>query len=438
MTEAEWLACDDVAAMLRWVDGSSVDEGSAWTGPGNTAIKASDRRLRLFTCACVRQVWHLLTDNVPCPECHGEGQIHDADFSDGDSDHQMFLMQDTLRDCPTCGGTGRINRSRRAVEVAERYADGEATEEEREAAWTTLSGDGYTGALLLGVPGSPERYASLAARDCLGEFGANRVWDRNFAGCSLATQASILRDLVGNPWRPVKLPPGPPLPPRKCSCGRGLHKNRPQRHNVCAVCNGEGVVCDLGPCPWITPVVLALARAAYEERMDLKCLKCMGTGHDRDSQGERTVQWCPVCHGSGTFHGVLDPGTLGALHDALVEAGCPAEAETPCPTCSPYADDPCPQCDGTGKVSYLVGNGRTFTDVCDTCNGTGKFPPGYHPERDPASGRHEGGWTNCKTCSSTGGKGGVIHVPNPILAHLRLPGPHVRGCWAVDLLLGKE
>src|SRR5262249_21006964 len=25
-----------------------------------------------------------------------------------------------------------------------------------------------------------------------------------------------------------------------------------------------------------------------------------------------------------------------------------------------------------------------------------------------------------------------------ILAHLRGPGPHVRGCWALDLVLGKE
>jgi hypothetical protein len=25
-----------------------------------------------------------------------------------------------------------------------------------------------------------------------------------------------------------------------------------------------------------------------------------------------------------------------------------------------------------------------------------------------------------------------------VLAHLRSPGPHVRGCWAVDLILGKE
>jgi hypothetical protein len=25
-----------------------------------------------------------------------------------------------------------------------------------------------------------------------------------------------------------------------------------------------------------------------------------------------------------------------------------------------------------------------------------------------------------------------------ILSHCRSPGPHVRGCWAVDLILGKQ
>jgi hypothetical protein len=25
-----------------------------------------------------------------------------------------------------------------------------------------------------------------------------------------------------------------------------------------------------------------------------------------------------------------------------------------------------------------------------------------------------------------------------LLGHLRAPGPHVRGCWALDLILGKE
>ncbi len=39
---------------------------------------------------------------------------------------------------------------------------------------------------------------------------------------------------------------------------------------------------------------------------------------------------------------------------------------------------------------------------------------------------------SCRTCKGTG------KVVNPILAHLRSPGPHCRGCWVLDLLLGKE
>ncbi len=31
-----------------------------------------------------------------------------------------------------------------------------------------------------------------------------------------------------------------------------------------------------------------------------------------------------------------------------------------------------------------------------------------------------------------------VSVPHPLLSHLRSPGPHVRGCWALDLVLGKE
>src|SRR5215813_3065765 len=82
MTEQEWLAADNPAAMLECLLGrpKSTAPGTFWPRKAN----ASDRKLRLFAVACCRQVWHLLTDE----------------------------------------------RSRRAVEVAERFADGEATEEE--------------------------------------------------------------------------------------------------------------------------------------------------------------------------------------------------------------------------------------------------------------------------------------------------------------------
>ena len=45
MTESEWLTCADPTRMLQRVD-----------------RPASDRKLRLFACACCRWVWPLLRD----------------------------------------------------------------------------------------------------------------------------------------------------------------------------------------------------------------------------------------------------------------------------------------------------------------------------------------------------------------------------------------
>src|SRR5208283_3064161 len=71
MTEAEWLECTDLKEMLQFL-----------------SDKASNRKFRLFACACVRRVWHLLADE----------------------------------------------RSRKSVEVAEKFSDGLATKEQLFAA----------------------------------------------------------------------------------------------------------------------------------------------------------------------------------------------------------------------------------------------------------------------------------------------------------------
>jgi hypothetical protein len=262
VTEAEWLASDDPGAMLNHLQG-----------------KVSDRRLRLFACGCCRLIWDLLTDG----------------------------------------------RSRRAVEVAERCADGEATEGQREQARLAASAarrrvtpprgsaPTYAGAIAahqaLCDPGLLPDVASMFCLDLPSALGNRRP-----------AQSALLRDLCGNPWRPAARPVNPEWDLWYAGGGGGrVDIEKPPRY--------------LRP-DWLTPAVLALARAAYEERRQ---------------------------------DGLLDPDRLAVLADALEDAGCQSEE--------------------------LL--------------------------------RHLRGWEWWDV-----GTSGGIRGP--------LRGPHARGCWAIDLVLGKE
>lgn len=87
--------------------------------------------------------------------------------------------------------------------------------------------------------------------------------------------------------------------------------------------------------------------------------------------------------------GLLDPVNLMVLSDALEEAGC----------------------EGTSRE-------------CMGCGGHGTLMQAA-PDRGPAP-----------TCDYCGGTG-IQRWPHPLLAHLRSPGPHVRGCRWLDLLLDR-
>jgi hypothetical protein len=332
-SETDWFSSVDPAAMLAHVHG-----------------KVSDRKFRLFAVACCYQVWHLLTDE----------------------------------------------RSSRAVEVASRFADGEATENERFRAWDTA---------IFETSGLVFAAARCADDDAHIHLSPGIVCNAVEQWFPFASQVALLRDIVGNPWRPIR-----------CSwcAGDGLASHEDDERK-CGVCGGSGGL----PLRWLTPLVVSLATAAYSEPSpaDLPCPACRGKGRRRAvpvaPDSERS---CPECGGKGRvanpFPGVLDPDRLAVLADSLEEAGLSPEEESPCPTCRPYHNDP--------RNPWGVG-------------------PGYHPERDPASGRHEGAWTNCKTCNSRGGNhAGTVRKPSRLLTHLREPGPHVKGCHVIDALLGKE
>lgn len=182
MTEHDWLTSTNPQTMLRHLTHERVHAA----GVGTVEVDrdpplASDRKLRLFACACARMVWDSLTDDVECGRCGGAGRF---------KNHTKYWPSF----CPDCNGTGRINRSRRAVEVAERFVDGLATARELDSVRVDSRDamSGQAGKTLLAV-----YLASLAANS-----------DETFEGCEICYNAvkldipaaALLRCIFGNPF----------------------------------------------------------------------------------------------------------------------------------------------------------------------------------------------------------------------------------------------
>ena len=325
MTEQEWLACDDPARLLKYIVGHNANLAEG-VGGGRPV---SDRQLRLFACACARQVWDLLKDDAPCGRCEEFNNQRRYDPTISNPGHKC-------RECGSPIGTGRVNRSRKAVEVAERYADGLAT-----------AGDMDDEAIFIGP--HPER--GLAARCCWDNAasGATEVCEilSRHGWLTAAEQGGLLRDIVGNPFDPVQV---------------NVHK-RP-RENSIWIYDWENM---LG---WNGGAVERLAREMYDSR---------------------------------------DFTRMPILADALEEAGC----------------------DNVDILNHCRGKSRhhesvTATHTCPECGSGGHWRSGVGFEHEMIHACADGRWTTWepgKPYLKKSWREGGVH--------------HVRGCWVIDLILGR-
>jgi hypothetical protein len=154
MDEHDWLTGSDPEPMLRYL-----------------GERASDRKLRLFMCALSRRVWHLLTEEL-----------------------------------------------RRAVDVAERLADGKAGEAERAAAFEAAGGsmtEVFSQAVAIPakalISSHLDFYAQHAAwsvtsvPDVEGRYILPTTDEQEDA--EREAQCALLRELFGNPFRPAAIEP---------------------------------------------------------------------------------------------------------------------------------------------------------------------------------------------------------------------------------------
>lgn len=321
MTESEWLSCDDPQRMMAWLTGT---DNTPWMDESRWKPAPSDRKLRLFACGCCRLVW----DGTPCERCGGKGRLDEG------------LPLERGR-CARCNGTGRIGgltdpRSRRAVGVAEAFADGLATAGEMRAACDAAQD------LPHAIHPIPEfdvglraaTAASWAAADHPATSGGSQIAASSvlrYLPEFAAAQASLLRSIVGNPFRPY-------------------HK-----HGNSVAPFARGI-----PSVWLTPNVASLAQACYGGEA---CLACKGDGKRFGTTASQKGD-CHKCRGSGRTP--FDAAGLWIVADALEEAGCTDERIL----MHLRGYDRCASCRGDG-LCHEGYRGTSPDDPCKLCSGTG-------------------------------------------------------------------
>jgi hypothetical protein len=216
MTESEWLNCADPTPMLEFLRG-----------------KASERKLRLFACACCRRIWSLLLNepeagtSVERVERYTEGLAEKSDF-DAMADEVDRMPEDTdpkvVPGEPETDEEFRSSLDRSMLRTVIAMAVTRTEASVYDISDRTLVCD--HGTIMKSVTDAA-RYAAMTVGRAaiIAKSAHERAAEMELDQTEMFCQCQMVRDIFQNPFRPVAINPA-----------------------------------------WLTSTVVSLATAIYEER----------------------------------------------------------------------------------------------------------------------------------------------------------------------------
>jgi hypothetical protein len=209
MTESEWLACPEPFAPYAFLRDETVTYKTRWQGWVTVRRYAvSERKFRLFVCACCARVEHLFPMDearrlLRAAEEYADGRLTDPDLEA--AERACDAASQSRREV----ASPRLSHEREAL-----YAATSVSRSEAAGRLGTLVAAGRARA---GAAVWQRHVESLGGvlRVKPGEFApleaVVRTCDRSFMTGQLAAeakyQAELLRDVVGNPFRPAGADP---------------------------------------------------------------------------------------------------------------------------------------------------------------------------------------------------------------------------------------
>jgi hypothetical protein len=202
MTEAEWLACRNQEIMLTWLK-----------------HQGSKRKFALFACACCRRIWHLIADERKCRAVELV-ELIDLGLERRDEWEALCIV---LRSAASPSIEGLTQEENKWRQSAEALAATTITchEPGGNADWAAMlaanvqAADDHDWALVLAR--NAAHYAGLAAitarTGSIPSGESERDWKAFWhkvgqaREAELRPQSNLVRDILGNPFRPVALNP---------------------------------------------------------------------------------------------------------------------------------------------------------------------------------------------------------------------------------------